>query len=52
MKEFIGIRLDDEQIQLIDAIAAKEDRSRAAVVRVLIKEAIEVRESKKERVPA
>ena len=54
MKEFVGIRLDPEEIQRLDEVAKAEDRSRAYVVRTLMKEALQARDEKKEkaRVPA
>lgn len=48
MKEFIGLRIEEEIVQKIDHLARLEKRPRSMMIRVLIDEAIEDRQLLKE----
>lgn len=43
LKRQTGIRLDEEQAEQVEVMARKEDRSFSAMVRILVKEALEAR---------
>lgn len=50
MKEFIGLRLEEEIVREIDLLAQLEKRPRSMMIRLLIDEALEDRRLLKESV--